>query len=35
MRAAVLHAPRTPMTIENIQIDKPKRREVLDRKSVV
>ena len=31
MKAAVLHAPRTPMTIEDIQIDKPKRREVLVR----
>ena len=31
MKAAVLHAPRTPMTIENIEIDKPKRREVLVR----
>jgi S-(hydroxymethyl)glutathione dehydrogenase / alcohol dehydrogenase len=31
MRAAVLHAPRTPMTIEDIALDKPKRREVLIR----
>ena len=31
MKAAVLHAPKTPMTIENIEIDKPKRREVLVR----
>ncbi|MCX7384525.1 MAG: Zn-dependent alcohol dehydrogenase [Alphaproteobacteria bacterium] len=31
MRAAVLHAPNTPMTIENIEITKPKRREVLIR----
>ena len=29
MRAAVLHAPNTPMTIENLEISKPKRREVL------
>ena len=33
MKAAVLHAPQTPMTIENIDIDKPKRREVLVRLS--
>ena len=31
MKAAVLHAPRTPMTIEDIAIEKPKRREVLVR----
>ena len=31
MRAAVLHAANTPMTIENIEITKPKRREVLIR----
>jgi S-(hydroxymethyl)glutathione dehydrogenase/alcohol dehydrogenase len=31
MRAAVLHAPRQPMTIENVAIEKPKRREVLVR----
>ncbi len=31
MKAAVLHAPRQPMTIEQISIDKPKRREVLVR----
>jgi S-(hydroxymethyl)glutathione dehydrogenase/alcohol dehydrogenase len=31
MKAAVLHAPRQPMTIEDIAIDKPKRREVLVR----
>ncbi|MFM1990829.1 MAG: hypothetical protein RJA99_3786 [Pseudomonadota bacterium] len=31
MKAAVLHAPRTPMTIEDVAIDKPKRREVLIR----
>ncbi len=29
MRAAVLHAPNQPMTIEQVAIDKPKRREVL------
>ena len=33
MKAAVLHAPQQPMTIENIDIDKPKRREVLVRLS--
>ena len=31
MRAAVLHAPRQPMTIEEVSIDKPARREVLVR----
>ena len=31
MKAAVLHAPRQPMTIEQISIDKPQRREVLVR----
>jgi S-(hydroxymethyl)glutathione dehydrogenase/alcohol dehydrogenase len=31
VKAAVLHAPRTPMTIEDVAIDKPKRREVLIR----
>ncbi|MGZ5725147.1 MAG: Zn-dependent alcohol dehydrogenase [Caldimonas sp.] len=31
MKAAVLHAPRQPMTIEGIAIHKPKRREVLVR----
>jgi len=31
MKAAVLHAPRTPMTIEDITIEKPKGREVLVR----
>ena len=31
MKAAVLHAPRTPMTIEDVAIAKPKRREVLVR----
>ncbi|MFZ4756822.1 MAG: Zn-dependent alcohol dehydrogenase [Burkholderiaceae bacterium] len=31
MKAAVLHAPRTPMTIEDVAIEKPKRREVLIR----
>ncbi|MBV9890327.1 MAG: alcohol dehydrogenase catalytic domain-containing protein, partial [Rhizobacter sp.] len=31
MKAAVLHAPRTPMTIEDAAIEKPKGREVLVR----
>ena len=31
MKAAVLHAPRQPMTIEEVAIAKPKRREVLVR----
>ncbi len=31
MRAAVLHAPRQPMTIEEVTVEKPKRREVLVR----
>ena len=31
MKAAVLHAPHQPMTIEDVSIDKPKRREVLVR----
>lgn len=31
MRAAVMHAPNTPLTIENLDIAKPKRREVLIR----
>ncbi len=31
MKAAVLHAARVPMTIENVAIEKPKRREVLVR----
>ena len=31
MKAAVLHAPNQPMTIENVTIDKPGRREVLIR----
>jgi S-(hydroxymethyl)glutathione dehydrogenase/alcohol dehydrogenase len=31
MKAAVLHAPRTPMTIEDVAIEKPRRREVLVR----
>ena len=31
MRAAVLHAPRQPMTIEDVTVEKPKRREVLVR----
>ena len=31
MKAAVLHAPRQPMTVEDVAIAKPKRREVLVR----
>jgi len=31
MKAAVLHAPRQPMTIEDVVIEKPRRREVLVR----
>ena len=31
MKAAVLHAPNQPMTIEQVEIDKPGRREVLIR----
>jgi S-(hydroxymethyl)glutathione dehydrogenase/alcohol dehydrogenase len=31
MKAAVLHAPRQPMTIEDLAIEKPRRREVLIR----
>ena len=31
MKAAVLHAPRQPMTIEDIVVEKPRRREVLVR----
>lgn len=31
MKAAVLHAPRQPMTIEDVAIEKPRRREVLVR----
>jgi S-(hydroxymethyl)glutathione dehydrogenase/alcohol dehydrogenase len=31
MKAAVLHAPRVPMTIEDVAIEKPRRREVLVR----
>ncbi len=34
MKAAVLHAPNQPLTIENISIDKPKGREVLVRTAV-
>lgn len=34
MKAAVLHAANEPMTIEDIQIDKPGRREVLIRTAV-
>lgn len=34
MKAAVLHAPNQPMTIENVEIDKPGRREVLIRTAV-
>ena len=33
MRAAILHEPNQPLTIENIDIAKPKRREVLIRTS--
>ena len=33
MRAAILHEPHQPLTIENIQINKPKSREVLVRTS--
>lgn len=29
MKAAVFHAPHQPLTIEDVEIDKPKRREVL------
>ena len=31
MKAAVLHAPKQPMTIEDVAIGKPGRREVLVR----
>ncbi|HEY2187292.1 MAG TPA: alcohol dehydrogenase, partial [Caldimonas sp.] len=31
MKAAVLHAPHQPMTIEDVAIGKPRRREVLVR----
>ncbi|HWS76597.1 MAG TPA: Zn-dependent alcohol dehydrogenase [Quisquiliibacterium sp.] len=34
MKAAVLHAPNQPLTIEDVQIDKPGRREVLIRTAV-
>lgn len=34
MKAAVLHAPNQPMTIEDVEIDKPGRREVLIRTAV-
>ncbi len=34
MKAAVLHAPNQPLTIEDVEIDKPGRREVLIRTSV-
>ncbi len=34
MKAAVLHAPNQPMTIEDIEIEKPKGREVLIRTAV-
>ena len=33
MKAAVLHAPGQPMTIEDVEVDKPQRREVLIRTS--
>jgi S-(hydroxymethyl)glutathione dehydrogenase/alcohol dehydrogenase len=29
MRAAVFHAPQQPRTIEDVEIEKPKRRETL------
>ena len=29
MKAAIFHGPNTPLTIENVDIAKPKRREVL------
>ena len=29
MKAAVLHAPQQPMTLEDVVLEKPKRREVL------
>jgi S-(hydroxymethyl)glutathione dehydrogenase/alcohol dehydrogenase len=34
MKAAVLHAPNQPLTIEDVQIDKPGPREVLIRTAV-
>jgi Zn-dependent alcohol dehydrogenase len=34
MKAAVFHAPNQPMTVEQVEIDKPKRREVLIRTAV-
>ncbi len=34
MRAAVLHAPNQPLTIEDVEIDKPKAHEVLIRTAV-
>jgi S-(hydroxymethyl)glutathione dehydrogenase/alcohol dehydrogenase len=34
MKAAVFHAPNQPMTLEEVQIDKPRRREVLLRTKV-
>ena len=33
MKAAVFHAPNTPLTIEQVEIDKPGPREVLIRTS--
>lgn len=33
MKAAVLHAPGQAMTIEDVEVDKPQRREVLIRTS--
>ena len=33
MRAAVFHAPHQPLTIEDVEIEKPKRREILLRTS--
>ena len=29
MKAAIFHAPHQPLTIETVEIEKPKRREVL------
>jgi len=34
MKAAVFHAPNTPLTIEDVEIDNPGPREVLIRTSV-
>ena len=32
MRAAVFHAPHQPLTIEEVEIERPKRREILLRR---